>query len=89
MSFDALMNKFHTKAHAAMAMGGEKKLAAFKEAGKLNVRERVQYLLDEGTFREIGLFAYSDLPEVAERAPCDGKIAGFGKIDGRIYIRTG
>ena len=62
MSFDELMNKFHSKAQDAMAMGGEEKLAAFNKAGKLNVRERVQYLLDKGTFQEIGLFAYSDLP---------------------------
>jgi acetyl-CoA carboxylase carboxyltransferase component len=83
MSFDELMNKFHSKAQDAMAMGGEKKLAAFNKADKLNVRERVQYLLDKGTFQEIGLFAYSDLPGVSERAPCDGKVAGFGKINGR------
>lgn len=82
MSFDALMKEFHTRRHAALAMGGEKKLSAYKAAGKLNARQRVDYLLDKGTWQEIGLFSYSDQPDVADRAPCDGKIAGFGKIDG-------
>jgi acetyl-CoA carboxylase carboxyltransferase component len=83
MSFDALMKKFHAKRQAALAMGGEKNLAAYKAAGKLNARERVDYLVDDGTWQEIGLFGYSDQPNVAERAPCDGKVAGLGKIDGR------
>lgn len=83
MNYDEPMKKFHSKRQKALAMGGEKKLAAYKAAGKLNARERVDYLLDDGTWQEIGLFAYSDQPNVAERAPCDGKVAGFGKIDGR------
>jgi len=83
MKFQALMNKFYVRRQAIFAMGGEKKLADYKAAGKLNARERVDYLLDENTWQEIGLFAHSDQPNVAERAPCDGKIAGFGKIDKR------
>jgi len=83
MSFDEIMNKFHAKRQAALAMGGEKKLAAYQAQGKLNARKRVSYLLDDGTFQEIGLFGYSDQPDKGERAPTDGKIAGFGKIDKR------
>ncbi len=83
MNFEALMSKFHTKREAAMAMGGEKKLAAYQAAGKLNARQRVEYLLDEGTWQEIGLFGHSDQPGMEDRSPCDGKIAGFGKISGR------
>jgi acetyl-CoA carboxylase carboxyltransferase component len=83
MNYDELMKKFHSRRQAALAMGGEKKLAAYKAANKLNARERVNYILDNETWQEIGLFAYSDQPNVAERAPCDGKVAGFGTIDGR------
>jgi len=83
MSFEALMKKFYEKREAALAMGGEKKLAAYRAAGKLNARERVDYLLDDGTWQEIGLFGHSDQPGMEERSPCDGKIAGFGMIDGR------
>ncbi len=83
MSFDAIMKKFQAKRQAALAMGGDKKLAKQKSAGKFNARERVDYLLDDGSWQEMGLFAYSDLPDVADRAPCDGKVAGFGKVNGR------
>ena len=83
MGFEALMKEFHSRRQAALAMGGPEKLAAYKAAGKLNARERVDYLLDSGTWQEMGLFGHSDQPDVAERAPCDGKIAGFGKIHGR------
>jgi len=83
MTFDEMMEDFHTRHKAQLAMGGEAKLAAFKAAGKLNARERIEYLLDPGTFQEIGLFTHSDQPGMAERTPGDGKLSGFGKVDGR------
>jgi len=41
----------------AEKMGGADKLKRQKDRGKLNVRERMDILLDEGTFREIGKIA--------------------------------
>lgn len=68
----------------ALAMGGKEKLARRKAAGILNARERVDRLVDPGTFIESGLFGTSATrPEDRDRSPADGKIAGFGKIDGR------
>jgi methylmalonyl-CoA decarboxylase subunit alpha len=67
----------------ALAMGGERKLDARRNAGVLNARERLEYLLDDGSFLEAGLHAYSIRPETREKSPADGKIAGYGKIDGR------
>ena len=64
-------------------MGGERKLEARRNAGVLNARERLEYLLDDGSFLEAGLHAYSIRPETREKSPADGKIAGYGKIDGR------
>ena len=83
MSFEELMNKFRSKRESALAMGGPDKVAAHHAAGKMTARERVDYLLDDGTFQEMGLFSTSDQPEMAERSACDGKISGFGKIQGR------
>ena len=83
MSFEELMNKFRSKRESALAMGGPDKVAAHHAAGKMTTRERVDYLLDDGTFQEMGLFSTSDQPEMAERSACDGKISGFGKIQGR------
>ncbi|HVO87831.1 MAG TPA: carboxyl transferase domain-containing protein [Casimicrobiaceae bacterium] len=67
-----------------MAMGGPDKLARRKAAGVLNARERIEYLCDRGTFIESGLFGTSvSNPNDRYRTPTDGKIVGFGKIDGR------
>jgi acetyl-CoA carboxylase carboxyltransferase component len=71
----------------ALAMGGEAKVAKLHAAGKLTVRERVALLVEPGSFREVGLLARSDLPEVQEKTPADGKVCGFGVIDGRtVYV---
>jgi acetyl-CoA carboxylase carboxyltransferase component len=68
----------------ALAMGGPEKLARRKAAGVLNVRERVDILVDSGTFIESGLFGTSATrPEDRDKSAADGKVAGFGKIDGR------
>ena len=40
-------------------MGGEKRVAAQAKRGKLNARERIDTLLDDGTFHETGMFARS------------------------------
>ena len=49
----------------ARAMGGPEKLARRKAAGVLNARERIEYLLDAGTFIESGLFGASTRPAIA------------------------
>jgi acetyl-CoA carboxylase carboxyltransferase component len=67
-----------------MAMGGPEKLAKRKEAGVLNARERIDYLLDAESFSESGLFATSARPEMRARTPGDGKVCGFGRIEGRM-----
>jgi len=67
----------------ALGMGGPAKLAKRREAGVMNARERLDGLLDRGSFHESGLFAKALRPEVREKSPADGKIAGFGKIHGR------
>ncbi len=83
MNFQRQMQEFHRRRQAALAMGGRAKLEAKKARGELNARERIQYLLDQGSFEEIGLFAHSDQPAMADRSPCDGKIVGFGRLEGR------
>ena len=49
---------------------GERKLAARRNAGVLNARERLEYLLDDGSFLEAGLHAYSIRPETREKSAC-------------------
>lgn len=83
MKFQNRIEEHEKRTRRAKAMGGEEKLRKRKEQGLLNVRERIDYLLDPGTFRESGLFGTSYLPEMRDSTPTDGKVTGFGRIAGR------
>ncbi len=77
---------------AALAMGGEARIAKQHALGKLTVRERVALLLDAGSFQEYGRFTshYSSAPPTLETlTPADGVVMGFGKIDGRMVCVIG
>ena len=78
-----MYQEFITRKEKALQMGGSEKLAKRKAMGFLNARERIDVLLDQGSFLESGLFTTSSLPSAKDKSPCDGKVAGFGKIDGR------
>lgn len=80
---ERLEAEYEARRARALQMGGAEKLARRKAAGVLNARERIERLCDPGTFIESGLFSTSLNPEDRDRSPCDGKIAGFGRIDGR------
>jgi acetyl-CoA carboxylase carboxyltransferase component len=84
MGFEQLLSEYRARREKALAMGGEEKLARRRAEGHLNARERLAKLLDSGSFVESGLFATSIRPEVADKAAADGKIAGFGRINGRM-----
>ena len=73
----------------ALVMGGPEKVARQHGKGLLTVRERVEKLVDPGTFDEVGLLLHSDLPEAADQTPADGKVCGYGRIDGRIVMVAG
>jgi len=83
MKFADRIREHAERSARAKAMGGAEKLARRKREGHMNVRERIDYLFDPGTFRESGLFGVSYLPPMRESTPADGKVTGFGKIGGR------
>jgi acetyl-CoA carboxylase carboxyltransferase component len=67
--------------------GGEEKIARQHEQEKLTARERLDLLIDEGTFCEFGIHGQPHVsqPAMAGReAPADGVITGYGKVDGRM-----
>lgn len=70
----------------ALQMGNPDRIAARRAEGQMNARERVEYLLDEDSFNEIGLLAHSDIPGMEERTPADGKVCGFGAIESRPVV---
>jgi len=69
--------------------GGAKRLDQQHSRGKLSARERLDLLLDEGSFTEIDAFVTHRETEFgldAERYLGDGVITGFGRIDGRLVF---
>src|SRR5258705_4249084 len=83
MAFEDLLKELATRRQRALAMGGAEKLTQRKVQGVLNARERIARLFDSGTFLESGMLAASNRPEDRLTTPADGKIAGFGRINGR------
>ncbi len=69
----------------ALGMGGEKRVNRQHDLGKLTVRERIDRLIDPGTFLEYGQLAtyFGRSPEEEKYAAADGVVTGFAKIDGR------
>ncbi len=83
MSFDDKREELRRRAGKAKAMGSPRILSNMAAVGLLNARERVEGLLDPGSFHEVGALAVADRPEIRDRTPADGVVSGFGTIDGR------
>ena len=70
--------------------GGAKRLAAQHQKGKLSARERLDLLLDEGSFVEFDRFVVhrsSDFGLDEQRIYGDGVVTGYGRIEGRlVYV---
>src|ERR1043165_4150424 len=70
--------------------GGDKRVAAQHKKGKLTARERLQLLMDEGSFEEIGMLVThrsQDFGMEKEIYLGDGVVTGYGTINGRlVYV---
>ena len=67
--------------------GGEKRIKAQHERGKLTARERLEVLLDEFSFEEYDMFVEhrcNDFGMAEQKIPGDGIVTGWGTINGRI-----
>ncbi|MCI5075486.1 carboxyl transferase domain-containing protein [Oricola sp.] len=80
---DNPQHEFEERRDRALAMGGPARLDRRRASGVLNARERLALLFDAGRFDEVGLFATAERPEDRHRTPADGKVVGFGEIEGR------
>ena len=85
-----ILEALEAKREAARQGGGERRIEAQHEKGKLTARERLEILLDEGSFEEIGMFVEhrcSDFGMEDKKIPGDGVVTGSGTINGRlVYI---
>ncbi len=74
---------------AARAGGGEARVAAQHARGKLTARERLDVLLDEGSFEELDMFVEHDCIDfgmATQRVPGDGVVTGSGTVNGRLVF---
>ena len=87
-NMDEMLADLEHRRAEGRAMGGPERVARHKETGRLTVRERIEGVLDPGTFFEIGLLAQ---PELRDGGPvaADGSVTGWGEIDGRAVAVIG
>ncbi len=82
--------ELHTLKATALLGGGERRIEQQHKKGKLTARERLDLLLDPGSFNELDMFVThrsTDFGLDAQRIPGDGVVTGYGQIDGRpVYV---
>lgn len=84
------MDEFALRNKEAEAGGGAERRERQHKEGKLNARERISLLLDDGTFEELDKFVKhrcTDFGMDEQRPSGDGFVCGFGRMDGRlVYV---
>ena len=86
MDMKSGLEELSRRREKALQMGGKANIDRQHQRGHLTARERIHKLLDPGTFSEVGILNQSDIHAMEDKAPADGNIAGFGKIDGRTVL---
>jgi acetyl-CoA carboxylase carboxyltransferase component len=83
----SLVEELEARRAKARLGGGEEKIARQHEQDKLTARERLDLLIDAGTWVELGIHGrphFSQRAMEGKDAPADGVVTGYGKIDGRL-----
>lgn len=87
---DSKIEQLRTKREEALLGGGEERIRSQHKKGKLTARERLHFLLDQGSFEEIGMLVThrsTDFGMENERYLGDGVVTGYGTINGRlVYV---
>ncbi|MEZ4321415.1 MAG: acyl-CoA carboxylase subunit beta [Myxococcota bacterium] len=90
MERQQLLDKLTALEEAARTGGGEARIAKQHAAGKLTARERIEGLLDAGSFEELDRFVTHDCTDFGmqdQKILGDGVVTGYGRIDGRlVYV---
>ncbi len=84
-----IINQLDAKRALAALGGGQKRIDAQHAKGKLTARERIELLLDEGTFEEWDMFKEHrcvDFGMEEQHVPGDGVVIGYGTINGRMVF---
>ncbi len=90
MTIEERLKKLFEMRQKAHLGGGEARIEKMHKAGKLTARERIDILLDEGSFEEFDMFKEHrciDFGMEKKKFLGDGVVTGYGTIDGRlVYV---
>ena len=85
-----ILQQLEDRRNVARMGGGQRRIDAQHAKGKLTARERIELLLDEGSFEEFDMFVAhrcSDFGMEADRPAGDGVVTGWGTVNGRmVYV---
>src|SRR5512133_3608174 len=84
-----ILEQLESKRELARLGGGQKRIDAQHAKGKLTARERLELLLDEGSFEEWDMFVEhrcADFGMADNKIPGDGVVTGYGMINGRLVF---
>ncbi len=87
MAFEDKIKELLQKRELAKLGGGQKRIETQHRKGKLTARERIELLLDDGSFEEFGMFVThrcTDFGLDDKHFYSDGVVTGYGTIDGRV-----
>jgi propionyl-CoA carboxylase beta chain len=86
---DDIIRQLKEKREAAKLGGGQRRIDAQHAKGKLTARERIELLLDEGSFEEWDLFVEhrcTDFGMQDQKITGDGVVTGYGTVNGRLVF---
>ena len=84
-----IVRQLEEKRAAAELGGGERRIESQHKKGKLTARERIELLLDPGTFEEWDMFVEhrcNDFGMDKQSIPGDGVVTGYGTVNGRVVF---
>ncbi len=85
-----ILAELEARRETARLGGGERRIEAQHKKGKLTARERIELLLDEGSFEEFDMFKQhrcTDFGMDEQHIPGDGVVTGWGTVNGRtVYV---
>src|SRR5580698_11096135 len=84
-----ILQELERRRERARLGGGEARVKAQHERGKLTARERIELLLDHGSFEEFDMFVEhrnSDFGMEKTKIPGDGVVTGWGTVNGRTVF---
>src|SRR5437868_9642686 len=90
MNLEQKLEELKKRDHLAEEGGGAKRRERQHKEGKMSARERIEFLLDEGTFEETDKLVThrcTDFGMVEQKIYGDGFVTGYGRVEGRlVYV---